>query len=125
LAPVDLTNAPPAQFVHLRHAALATSGDIFQHVEIDGRRYSHIVDPQTGIGLVDRSLVTVIAPDCATADSLATAVSVLGPERGLRLVRARRAVEARILRVPAPGRLEAHRTPGFERYLAGTPAKVR
>ncbi len=116
LAPLDASNAPPARFVALHHAALATSGDLFQHVEIDGRRYSHIVDPRTGVGLTDHSLVTVIAPDCTTADSLATAVSVLGPARGLRLIQNRRGVEARIIRAPE-GRIEARVSPGFGRFL--------
>lgn len=65
----------------LAHAAVTTSGDAFQAVEIDGRRYSHIVDPRTGLGVAGPAAVTVIAPDCATADALATAASVLGPER--------------------------------------------
>jgi thiamine biosynthesis lipoprotein len=86
IAPFDSPDAPPARFVLLSRASLATSGDVFQHVEIDGIRYSHIVDPRTGLGLTDHSLVTVIAPDCTTADSLATAVSVLGPQHGLVLV---------------------------------------
>lgn len=116
LAPLDLTNSPPARFVLLQHAALATSGDVFQHVEIDGRRYSHIVDPRTGLGLTDHSLVTVIAPDCTTADSLATAVSVLGPDPGLRLIRGRHGVEARIIRAP-DGRIEARVSPGFAQFL--------
>ncbi len=69
----------PTRHIQLASAAVTTSGDAFQHVVIDGRRYSHIVDPRTGLGLTDQSGVTVIAPDCMTADSLATAVSVLGP----------------------------------------------
>ena len=86
VAPLDIPNAPPARFVLLRNRALATSGDVFQRLEIGGVRYSHIVDPRTGLGLTDHSLVTVIAPDCLTADSLATAVSVLGRARGLELI---------------------------------------
>jgi len=86
IAPLEATNAPPARFVLLHSAALATSGDVFQHVEIDGTRYSHIVDPRTGIGLTDHGLVTVISRDATTADALATAVSVLGPEKGLKLI---------------------------------------
>jgi len=68
---------PPV--LSLAHQALATSGDLSQFVEIDGVRYSHIVDPRTGIGLTNRALVNVIAPRGITADSLATALSVLGP----------------------------------------------
>lgn len=72
----------PEYWVSLRQAALATSGDVFQHVEIGGVRYSHIVDPRTGLGLTHRSQVTVIARDGLTADSLSTALSVLGLDQG-------------------------------------------
>jgi thiamine biosynthesis lipoprotein len=72
----------------LSHAAITTSGDAYQFVEIDGSRYSHIVDPRTGLGVTGRTAVTVIAPDAMTADALATALSVLGPEAGLAALRA-------------------------------------
>jgi len=65
----------------LANAAVSTSGDTFQHVVIDGVRYSHIVDPSTGLGLTDHHAVTVIGPCATTADGLATALSVLGPAR--------------------------------------------
>ena len=65
----------------LTHAAVTTSGDAFQAMEIDGRRYSHIVDPRTGVGVAGPAAVTVMAPDCTTADALATAASVMGLER--------------------------------------------
>jgi len=68
--------------IDLVDAAVTTSGDAFQAVEIDGVRYSHIVDPRTGLGVVGPSAVTVIAADCTTADAAATAASVLGPEAG-------------------------------------------
>ncbi|MEW6074312.1 MAG: family 16 glycoside hydrolase [Planctomycetota bacterium] len=58
--------------------AVATSGDIEQHVVVDGVRYSHILDPRTGRGLTGSECVTVIAPTGALADALATAVSVRG-----------------------------------------------
>ena len=74
------------QAVLLANAAVSTSGDAQQFVEIDGVRYSHIVDPRTGIGLKGRSSVTVVAPNGATSDSLAPALSVLGPQRGLDLI---------------------------------------
>jgi thiamine biosynthesis lipoprotein len=66
----------------LERKAVTTSGDAHQHVEVDGRRYSHVVDPRTGLGVSGPAAVTVIAPDATTADALATAASVLGPERG-------------------------------------------
>jgi thiamine biosynthesis lipoprotein len=60
---------------------VATSGGSEQYVEIGGVRYSHIIDPRTGLGVTGRHLVTVIADDAALADAAATALSVLGPDR--------------------------------------------
>ena len=85
IAPLDADRAV-SQFLTLSDGAVATSGDAFQFVEIGGKRYSHIVDPRTGIGLSIHSSVTIVAADCTTADALATTVSVLGPEAGLKLV---------------------------------------
>ena len=101
LAPLDVTNAPPARYVLLANAGLGTSGDLFQHVEIDGRRYSHIVDPKTGFGLTDHSLITVIAKDCITANTLATAISVMGPDAGMKLVENTSGAAAHLVRKPA------------------------
>ena len=53
---------------------------------IDGHRYSHIINPTTGLGHEDRAAVTVVAPDGGTADALETTAYLLGPERGLKLV---------------------------------------
>jgi thiamine biosynthesis lipoprotein len=62
----------------LCNAALATSGATAQFVEIDGVRYSHIIDPRTGLGVTDPTVARVIAEDAATADGLATALTILG-----------------------------------------------
>lgn len=71
----------------LRRMSVATSGDIYQYLEWKGRRYSHIVDPKTGIGLTRRRNVTAIAADGATADWLATACSILSLRKALKLIR--------------------------------------
>ena len=60
----------------LSRCGVSTSGDESQYVEIDGVRYSHIVDPKTGVGAVRRPLVTVIARSSIEADALATALNV-------------------------------------------------
>ena len=70
----------------LTDAAITTSGDAYQAVEIEGRRYSHIVDPRSGIGVAGPAAVTVIASDATTADALATAASVLGHDDGPAMV---------------------------------------
>jgi Membrane-associated lipoprotein involved in thiamine biosynthesis len=66
----------------LVNGAISTSGDTEQFVEIGGVRYSHVVDPRTGLGLTSRVAVTVIAPDGLTSDSLSTALGVLGEPQG-------------------------------------------
>ncbi|MEX2403301.1 MAG: FAD:protein FMN transferase [Balneolales bacterium] len=73
--------------------AISTSGDLFQYVELDGARYSHIINPQTGLGLTNQSKVTVIAPDGITADSYSSAISVMGPEKGINVVHQRPEME--------------------------------
>lgn len=115
VAPLEAHDAPSLNIL-LANAAVTTSGDAFQHVVIDGKRYSHIVDPRTGLGLTDQSGVTVIAADCTTADSLATAVSVLGPQAGLELVERTPCAAALIVRA-ADGKPETYETTRFSNFV--------
>ena len=85
------------QFIHMQHGAVATSGDSYQFIEIENNRYSHIIDPRTGIGVTNRCRVTIIAADAMTADSLASAVTVMGPKQGLQLIESLPDVEALIV----------------------------
>ena len=87
IAPLQSPDAPPTHFLTLHDAGVSTSGDAEQHVEIGGKRYSHIIDPRTGEALTGRSSVTVVAPNATASDSLATAASVLGLQQGLRLIK--------------------------------------
>lgn len=122
LPPLDATNAPPAEFIQLHQAALSTSGDLFQRLEIDGTRYSHIVDPRTGIGLTNHSLVTIIAPDGITADSLTKVASVLEPGPALRFMEHRRGVALRIVRKPG-AQVEIFQSPRFKAAYSQTSLK--
>lgn len=70
----------------LKNVAVATSGDIYRHSDINGKRYSHIIDPKTGIGITTQRNVTVIAKDGITADWLATACSILPLNKAFKLV---------------------------------------
>ncbi|MDG2381032.1 MAG: FAD:protein FMN transferase [Pirellulaceae bacterium] len=87
----------PSKFVWLANRAIATSGDLRQYVEINGVRYSHLIDPKTGVGLTNSSLVTVIAPTAIDADAVASAVSVLGPIDGFKLLKSQDGQEGRIV----------------------------
>lgn len=106
----------PATLLVLSHAAVSTSGDEWRSFEIGGVRYSHIVDPRTGMGLTRRVLSTVVAPDGATADALATATNVAGPERALELVARFAGSEARIVTLEN-GTPIACASPGFARMM--------
>ncbi len=66
----------------LRNCSVSTSGDAEQHVDASGVRYSHILDPATGMGLTGSPTVTVIASHGAFADAWSTAISLLGAKRG-------------------------------------------
>lgn len=83
--PAGENGAPKTIIVH--DCAVSTSGDSEQFVEIDGKRYSHVVDPHTGIGLTQRVDATITAPRGITTDALSTAVTVLGADRGKKLLR--------------------------------------
>ncbi|NRB41159.1 MAG: FAD:protein FMN transferase [Pseudomonadales bacterium] len=74
--------------LQLNNAAVATSGDYRNYMEIDGKRYSHTIDPVTGYP-VDHKLssVTVIAKTVAVADAWATAIMVLGQDKGYQLAK--------------------------------------
>jgi thiamine biosynthesis lipoprotein len=89
--------------LELTHAAVSTSGSSEQHVDIDGRRYSHIIDPASRMGLEDDITVTVIARHGLDADGLDTAVSVLGADRGLALIESRPGAAALIIQRTSAG----------------------
>jgi len=94
----------PGRSILLKDAAVSTSGDAEQFVEIAGLRYSHVIDPKTGLGLTERRSVTVIAPDGATADGLDTAACVLGPDRGIALIESTPGAAGLFVRLTPEGR---------------------
>jgi thiamine biosynthesis lipoprotein len=117
LPPLDASNAPPARFVVLSQAGISTSGDLFQRLEINGIRYSHIVDPRTGVGLTDHSLVTVIAPDDFMADGLTKVMSVLNPKEALQFIARTPGAAVRIVRKPGE-RVEVCESKKFHKFYS-------
>jgi thiamine biosynthesis lipoprotein ApbE len=98
----DEENAEPIARLRIRNAAVATSGNYRRGVEIDGRHYSHIVDPRTGQPVDHVISATVVAPNASDAGALATTMCVLQPEESQRL---------------------AERTPGVEYLLVASDGK--
>jgi len=87
LHPLQTTNQQEQQKLVLKQQGVATSGDLYQYVELDGSRYSHIVNPFTGVGLTDQSRVTIITKNATDADWLSTSLSVLDPTVGFALIK--------------------------------------
>ncbi|MGL6195175.1 MAG: FAD:protein FMN transferase [Thermoguttaceae bacterium] len=75
----------PLETLYLSNTAIATSGDTFQYWELDGKRYSHIIDPRTGRPVENRSISTVIANTATEADALASVLNIFPPDKGVEL----------------------------------------
>lgn len=116
------------EYLVASNLAVATSGDAFQSVTLNGKRYSHIIDPRTCIALTTRVAVTVIAPNGTTADSLASALSVLGPEEGLSFIAGKPKVAALIVEQPEDDLIVIHPSRTFEKlnieYTNDAPAET-
>lgn len=97
----------------LRDISVATSGDYEQYFEVDGIRYHHIIDPKTGIPSRGLQSVSVINKSNAFADALATAVFVMGREKGIKLIESLNDTEAMI--IDDEGKI--FYSSGFEKYL--------
>jgi thiamine biosynthesis lipoprotein len=101
--------------VALQDQAMATSGDYRNFILIDGRSYSHIIDPRTGRPVANGVVsVSVIAAGCTVADGLATAIMVMGPESGLALLNRLDGVEGLIIVCKPDGTLVNHWSKGLE-----------
>lgn len=112
--PVGGADQPVQEVVPLGTGSLATSGDYRNYYERDGKRISHTIDARTGRPIEHRlASVTVIHPSCTTADALATALNVLGPEAGLELATREKLAALFIVRTEA-GEFELRRTPEFD-----------
>lgn len=77
--PVEAFDPVPGAPLHLAHCAISVSGDTVQFVEIDGRRYSHVVHARTGRAVTNRQACVVIAPAGRHSDPLATLGTILTP----------------------------------------------
>ena len=86
IASIDPKDEGVTKTVLLKSAGISTSGDAEQYFEINGVRYSHIIDPATGLGLTNRIQATIIGPNATTTDGLDNTVCGLGVERGLKLI---------------------------------------
>ena len=101
--------------VLLHNSAFATSGDYRNFFEIDGVRYSHVIDPRTGYPVSNGVVsVSIIADNCSLADGLATAIMVMGAEKGIQLVNRLENVECFLVVEKPNGKLVDIYSKGFK-----------
>jgi FAD:protein FMN transferase len=127
----DAENDEPLARLSIRNRAVATSGNYRRGVEINGRWYSHIVDPRTALPVDHVISATVVAPQATDAGALATAFCVLTPEESLRLAASLPDVECLLItkdgeRVESKGwrKLESQPTPSAGLIAAPTPTQA-
>ena len=117
-------SAPPLATLRVHDAAVCTSGNYFRYVQIQGRRYSHIIDPRPGphMGMPAEAApsVTVVAPTAIVADMWATALSVLGAG-GLSLLPPEAHIEAMVVEGMVHD-VHIRMTDGFAKLLEGAAA---
>ncbi len=112
----EFNNRSIQRILKLGDNSMATSGDYRNFFEVGNRRFSHTIDPQTGWP-VDNEIasVSVIHPSCMTADALATALNVMGFERGFRFAKEHNYRVFWIIR--NNGNLVEKHSPGFKSFL--------
>ncbi len=101
----------------LSNKAITTSGDLYQYVEINGKRFSHIVNPLTGLGITQPTHATVIGYNATLTDAYATALNILPPDEGIALINQIDGFEARILILAHDDEPQIRYSDGFNSYL--------
>ncbi len=102
----------------IRNQAIATSGDRFQFIKIDGQKFSHIVNPETGIGVRGPRSVTVIAKSGCDADAFASALSVMGGKAGIEFADKHDELEALVIENDANDKEVRFQSNGIGKYFS-------
>jgi FAD:protein FMN transferase len=76
----------PFSYINVTNMAVATSGNYEKFVKINGKKYSHTINPKTGLPVTGIKSVTIISPNAEIADAMATPVTIMGIEAGLNLI---------------------------------------
>lgn len=107
-----------AGIISLENKALATSGNYRNFFIKENVRYSHTIDPKTGYPVTHNvSSVSIIADDCMDADALATAVMVMGSDRGMKMIELLKSVECMIIEELTTGEFQTIYSSGFNRFI--------
>lgn len=87
----------PFSYLNISDMAVATSGNYEKFVMIDGKRYSHTINPKTGLPIAGIKSVTIICPNAEIADAMATPITVMGVKVGLNLINQMRGIACIII----------------------------
>ncbi len=105
--------------VPIKDRSIATSGTYRNYFNSDGRRFSHLINPQDGLPVKHNTVsVTVLDKSCARADAFATALLVLGAEKGMQLTE-KLGLSARFVSVGEEGELKTVSSKSFDKALEG------
>ncbi len=114
----NLSKRAAQDTVYLTNKALVTSGSYRKYVEIDGKKYSHTLNPETGYPSRNQLLsVSVIMDDCAGADAYATAFMVMGKEKTIAFIEAHKFIDGVYLIYEESGELKTYISEGFRPFL--------
>jgi FAD:protein FMN transferase len=105
-------------YIKLTDKSFTTSGNYFNYRIVDGKKYSHTIDPQTGYQ-AERAILSasIFASDCATADAWATACMVMGHEKAIEVLKSHPELEAFFIYTDASGKVETYMTKGLESMI--------
>jgi len=105
-------------YVALTDKSFTTSGNYFNYREINGKKYSHTIDPETGFP-AQRALLSasVFTTDCATADAWGTAFMVMGHERAVEVVKNHPELEVILMYSNPEGKVETFMTAGIKPFV--------
>lgn len=109
-------------YASLSNRAFTTSGSYFNYREVDGKKFSHTIDPETGYP-ANRALLsaTVFAADCTTADAWGTALMVMGHEQAIEILKEHPELDVLLLYTNAEGKLESYGTEGIQAFVTINP----
>ena len=101
--------------ISLENRAMATSGNYRKYYEVNGKRYSHTLNPKTGFPAENSLLsATVIAADCGTADAYATAFMVMGKEEAILFLESHPELSAYLISASEGDEFETYYTPDLK-----------
>ena len=105
-------------YISLKDKSFTTSGNYFNYREIDGKKYSHTIDPTTGFPAQHAILsASVFATDCTTADAWGTAIMVMGHEKAIELVKKHPELDVLLMYSNVEGKVETFMTPGIQSFV--------